>query len=82
MNEILSMERRQQLGSKPRESLIAVMPTKPQETRHLVQARNPPVSDTAAQALEALRANGESIPLDLSPQPIDDNSIIVGFDEL
>jgi len=82
MNEILSAERSERLGSKTRETLIAVMSTEPQETRHLVQARNPPVSDTAARALEALRANGESIPLDLSPQPIDGNSLITGFDEL
>jgi len=71
MNEILSVERRERLGSKPNDTLIAVMSTEPKETRHLVQARNPPVSDAAARALEALRANGESIPLDLSPQPMD-----------
>jgi sugar/nucleoside kinase (ribokinase family) len=58
------------------------MSTEPQETRHLVQARNPPVSDAAARALEALRANGEFIPLDLSPQPIDGDSSPTCFDEL
>ena len=82
MNEVLSVERRERLGSKTRETLIAVMSTEPKETRHLVQARTPPVSDAAARALEALRANGEPIPLDLSPQPIDGASFVSSFDEL
>lgn len=82
INEILSVERKERLGTKPRDTLVAVMSTEPQETRHLVQPRNPPVSKAAALALEALRANGEPIPLDLSPQPSDDDSTITGFDEL
>jgi hypothetical protein len=82
MNKILSVERIERLGTRPRNTLVAVMSTEPQETRHLVQARNPPVSDAAARALEALRANGEFIPLDLSPQPIDgDSSPSTNFDE-
>ena len=80
MNEILSVERNERLGSKPRETLGAVMSTEPQETRHLVQARNPPVSEAAALALDALRANGEPIPLNLSPQPI--KSFVNSLDEL
>ena len=82
MNEILSVERKERLGDKPRDTLVAVMSTEPEETRHLVQARNPPVSEAAARALEALRSNGEPIPLDLSPQPIDDDSFVASFDEL
>ena len=82
MSEILSVERVERLGSKPGETLDAVMSTEPEETRHLVQSRNPPVSDAAARALEALRASGETIPLDLSPQPIGDESYSASFDEL
>ena len=80
MNNILSVERNERLGSKPRETLGAVMSTEPQETRHLVQARNPPISEAAALALDALRANGEPIPLNLSPQPI--KSFVNSLDEL
>mmetsp|Transcript_26211 Transcript_26211/g.57401 ORF Transcript_26211/g.57401 Transcript_26211/m.57401 type:complete len:319 (-) Transcript_26211:1819-2775(-) len=82
MNEILSAERKQRLGNKPRETLEAVMSTEHLETRHLVQARNPPVSDAAALALDALRANGENIPLDLSPQPIGDEMVVGTQEEL
>eukprot|EP00536_Pseudo-nitzschia_multiseries_P006250 jgi/Psemu1/14786/gm1.14786_g len=82
MNEILSAEREERLGNKPRKTLEAVMATEPSETRHLVQARNPPVSEAAARALDALRANGENIPIDLSPQPFGSETIAVGLDEL
>ena len=82
MNEILSVERKDRLGIKPKHTLAAVMSTEAPETRHLVQARNPPVSDAAAQALDALRASGESIPLDLSPQPVNDESFIINYGEL
>lgn len=81
MNEILSAERKERLGNKPRDTLVAVMSTEPQETRHLMQPRNPPVSDAAARALEALRSNGEPIPIDLSPQPAD-SFATRSFDEL
>jgi len=74
MNEILSVERRERLGSKPTETLEAIMSTEAPETRHLVQARTPPVSDAAALALDALRANGEHIPIDLTPQPTNNDS--------
>jgi len=80
MSEILSVERIERLGSKARETLEAVMSTESEETRHLVQIRNPPVSDAAARALEALRASGETIPFDLSPQPICDDSNSISFD--
>ena len=82
MNEILSVEKRERLGSKPRETLEAIMSTEAPETRHLVQARTPPVSDAAALALDALRANGEPIPIDLSPQPTNDDSFATNSDEL
>mmetsp|Transcript_12428 Transcript_12428/g.29135 ORF Transcript_12428/g.29135 Transcript_12428/m.29135 type:complete len:319 (+) Transcript_12428:151-1107(+) len=82
MNEILSAERRERLGDKPRETLEAVMATESAETRHLVQARNPPVSDAAARALDALRANGENIPVDLTPQPDGDKKVQGTPDEL
>jgi len=83
MGEILSVERNERLGSKPGETLEAIMSTEAEETRHLVQIRNPPVSDAAVRALEALRANGETIPpLDLSPQPIGDVLHYISFDEM
>lgn len=82
MNEILGAERKEWLGSKPNDTLLAVMSTEPQETRHLVQSRNPPVTEAAERALEALRSNGEPIPLDMSPQPADGDSFATSFDEL
>lgn len=82
MNEILSAERRERLGEKTRKTLEAVMSTESPETRNLVQVRNPPVSDAAARALDALRANGENIPYDLSPQPFDGQNIAATSDEL
>jgi len=82
MSEILSFERTKRLGRKPKETLEAVMSTEAKETRHLVQNRNPPVSDAAARAFEALRAAGEPIPLDLSPQPIGGDSYFSSSDEL
>jgi hypothetical protein len=47
-----------------------VMATEAQNTRHLVQPRTSPMSGTTAPALSALRAIGEDISLDLSPQPM------------
>ena len=82
MNEILSVEQKERFGSKPNDTLTAVMSTEPQETRHLVQRRNPPVTEAAERALEALRSNGEPIPLDMSPQPADAESFATGIDEL
>jgi len=82
MNIILSVERSERLSNRPRETLVAVMSTEATNTRHLVQVRTPPVSDAAARALDALRANGESIILDLSPQPTDFDSFAITQDEL
>ena len=82
MNEILSIERSERLGQKTTDTMLAIMNTEPEETRKLVQVRNPPVSEAAARALEALRASGEPIPLDLSPKPIEYETLIGGFDEL
>lgn len=82
MNEILSVERKERLGSKPNETMVAVMSTEPEETRHLVQHRNPPVTEAAERALEALRSNDEPIPLDMSPQPADVGSFATSSDEL
>jgi len=82
MNEILSVERSERLRNRPRETLVAVMSTEATETRHLVQIQTPPVSDAAARALDALRANGESIIHDLSPQPTDFDSFATTQDEL
>ncbi len=71
MSEILSVERAPRLAAIPKDMLHAVMATEAIKTRNLVQARTPPMSEAATQALAALRSVGESIPNDLSPQPID-----------
>lgn len=72
MSELLAYERASRLSQLAPQLLEAVMATEPQETRHLVQPRTPPMSEAAAFALTALRAAGENIPLDLeSPQPVD-----------
>ena len=70
MSQILSVERAPRLATIPKQMLEAVMATEPSETRHLVQARTPPMSAAAAEALNALRSIGESIPEDLSPKPM------------
>ncbi|CAJ1949303.1 unnamed protein product [Cylindrotheca closterium] len=69
MATILAAERPSGRSHHAQEMLAAVMGTEDLETRHLVQLRTPPMSEAAALALEALRASGETIPVDLSPQP-------------
>jgi len=75
MSEVLLHERSSQRehypSSIPKQMFMEVMATEPMETRHLVQQRTPPMSDAAHNALLALRASGEDIPLDLSPQPME-----------
>lgn len=70
MSEILSVERSERLSRIPKKMLEEVMATETSQTRHLVQPRTPPMSKASAHALEALRAIGEDIPTDLSPQPL------------
>jgi hypothetical protein len=70
MSQILSVERSERLSQIPKQMLEAVMATESPETRHLVQQRTPPMSEASAHALDALRAIGEDIPEDLSPQPM------------
>jgi hypothetical protein len=72
MSHVLAAERGERLGKVATEMLEAVMATESPETQPLVQLRTPPMSEAAAQALEALRANGENIPRDLSPLTIKD----------
>lgn len=72
MSELLAYERAPRLSQLAPELLEAVMATESQETRHLLQARTPPMSEAAEFALSALRAAGEDIPVDLSPQPVDE----------
>lgn len=70
MQRILATERSERglLDSVAPSMYHAVMDTESSNTRHLVQPRTPPVSAAAVEALEALRAAGEDIPLDMSPQ--------------
>jgi hypothetical protein len=70
MSAILSVERSERLSEIPKQMLDAVMAMEAPETRHLVQPRTPPMSEAAGLALDALRAIGEDIPEDLSPQPM------------
>jgi hypothetical protein len=69
MSLVLAAERPSRLSHIPKAMLEAVMATEGLETRQLVQPRTPPMSQAAARAFEALRAVGEEIPEDLSPQP-------------
>lgn len=69
MSEILTVERAPRLSTIPKDMLAAVMATESPTTRHLVQVRTPPMSDATAHAYDALRATGEPIPVDMSPQP-------------
>jgi hypothetical protein len=69
MSQVLAAERPFRLSTIPKDMWEAVMATESLETRQLVQPRTPPMSEAAARALEALRAVGEEIPEDLSPQP-------------
>jgi hypothetical protein len=72
MSLILRSERPERLSKAPRDMVEAVYGTESSATRQLIQPRTPPMSDAAAFALEALRAAGEDIPNDLSPQPVSD----------
>ncbi|KAL3934564.1 MAG: hypothetical protein SGBAC_009743 [Bacillariaceae sp.] len=69
MATVLAAERPSGRSHHAQEMLAAVMGTEDVATRHLVQLRTPPMSEAAALALAALRASGEDIPADLSPQP-------------
>ena len=71
MSEILTVERAPRLSTIPKDMLAAVMATESPTTRHLVQIRTPPMSDATAHAYDALRATGEAIPVDMSPQPLE-----------
>ena len=70
MSDILIVERAPRLATIPKEMLAAVMATESSTTRHLIQARTPPMSNATAHAYDALRAIGEPIPVDMSPQPM------------
>eukprot|EP00529_Nitzschia_sp_RCC80_P028802 CAMPEP_0113458214 /NCGR_PEP_ID=MMETSP0014_2-20120614/9807_1 /TAXON_ID=2857 /ORGANISM="Nitzschia sp." /LENGTH=327 /DNA_ID=CAMNT_0000349731 /DNA_START=113 /DNA_END=1096 /DNA_ORIENTATION=- /assembly_acc=CAM_ASM_000159 len=80
MVDILASEKPERLSKIPKAMYIAVMETESNETRHLVQDRTPPVSDAGRRAVEALRAGGVAIPLDLTPQP--SRITTTGSDEL
>lgn len=71
MSEILSVERAPRLATMPQTMFHAVMATEAPETRHLVQAKTPPMSEAARQAQAALRSIGEPIEEDLSPKPME-----------
>lgn len=70
MQQVLVQERSERLATVVPAMYEAVMNTESPETRHLVQPRTPPMSAASAAALDALRAIGEDIPLDLSPQSV------------
>ena len=70
MRELLVQERPDRLEQVVPAMYEAVMGTESTETRHLVQPRTPPMSNASAAALDALRAVGEEIPVDLSPRPM------------
>jgi hypothetical protein len=69
MSDILSVERKERLSNITKNMLDAVMATEGRDTRHLVQPRTPPMSESTARAYDALRASGEFIPIDFTPQP-------------
>lgn len=70
MSEILARERSPRLTEVAPAMLEAVMATEGPETRKLVQPRTPPPTKAGEAAWAALRAAGEDIPIDLSPQPM------------
>jgi hypothetical protein len=80
MKEVLSVERKERLSKIPGQMLESVMSTENPETRHLVQPMTPPMSAAAKAAFDALRSNGEHIPIDLSPQPM--HTLLTTTDEL
>ena len=69
MAQILIKERRERLEKKVMAAMGDVYGTESEETRHLVQERTPPMSEAARFALDALRGNGEDVPLDFAPKP-------------
>lgn len=71
MVAILGAEKSERLFAIPKAMHEAVYSTEAVETRHLLQERNPPVSEAGKAAFEALRAGGVPIPIDLSPQPVE-----------
>ncbi len=72
MVDILSYERPDRLSSVVKETVAHVYNTESSSTRHLVQLRTPPMSDSAKEALAALRSAGEDIPVDFAPQRVRD----------
>ena len=70
MSQILAVERAPRLTQVAPQMLKDVMATEGNDTQHLLQLRTPPASPAAEKALAALRAAGEPIPEDLSPQPL------------
>lgn len=76
MSQILSVERPQRLSRMPIVTLSVIMGTEDSSTRHLVQPRTPPMSKEAEEALQALRDAGEDIPVDLSPQPVEELRVV------
>ena len=70
MAEILSHERPDRLSKVVKETVAHVYNTEQASTRHLVQLRTPPMSESAKEALAALRSAGEVIPVDFSPQSL------------
>lgn len=69
MKRLLATERSERLGKIVPEMYQTVMDTESSDTRHLIQRKTPPQSAAAIEALDALRANGEDFPQDMSPQP-------------
>ena len=76
MSQILSVERPQRLSRMPIVTLNVIMGTEDSSTKHLVQPRTPPMSKEAEEALQALRDAGEDIPVDLSPQPVEELRVV------
>lgn len=72
MAEVLSHERQNRLSSVVKETVARVYDTEQGSTRHLVQFGTPPMSDSAKEALAALRSAGEDIPVDFAPQSMRD----------
>lgn len=68
MSKMLAQERAPRLSEIVPNMHRNVMATETESTKALIQPRTPPVSKAAEVALEALRAAGEDIPMDLAPQ--------------
>ena len=72
MADILSHERPDRLSNVFQETVSHVYKTEQGSTRNLVQLRTPPMSESAKEALAALRSAGEDIPFDFAPQSVKD----------